>query len=1206
MNRAHLLRPTLLSVSISTALSALTLGSFPALAQDAAEIEEVVITGSRIQRRDYEANSPIVTVDAATFEQRNGLNVESYLNQLPSFNPAASPTTMEDDIQPTAVNAVGIATISLRGFGPNRNLVLLDGKRPVPANAVMVADVNAIPSAMLERVEIISGGASAVYGADAIGGVTNFILRKNFEGLEFDLQRGETAAGDGAETRMSAVLGTDIEDGRGNITVAVEHYKREAAMENNRDFYTDQWSDPNQLTDDLFFYGSAGFNSAADRVGFVPTGAPNSPNDNTMRALLGTPAGTGMHGPAATTHQYRFGPNGEVLAIQGNNTARWQQLGLIDGQKIVRVNTFDGSNGVTAGTNMIQTLKFNDQESLASAPQERYSFFTSANYDITDQLNFFSRLNFGQSTTHTRLYPTVPISGWEARATFNPTTDSPVSTTTNWRDPANIAAYRANPAAFANPSFIPSGSVSATGAPTANHPVPPEVAMMLLSRPDPTASWMVELFPDKSLSRRTTDNTNTYWQVEGGLNFDVPFKDWTGEVYFSHGEQSSRNLQKGNLSLQRWRALVNQADWGRNASMQANSAALGASNVNFGTVPVKCTSGLYDTFFKGEVPPSQDCLNAVYATMQSHSANKQDVAELNLQGGLFDLPAGELRGAVGYSWRDNSTEYTPDILQSSISFLDQVIGIYPSSYLNVSQETSDVYAELLVPVLADLPMLQKLELELGFRTSEYEHTDSTETWKVLANFEVNDSLRVRGGFNRANRAPNLGELFLDLQQIYTGSGGLFSDACSLRSNATYGAGGAAPDPVLTGEPQTQLAAGQTPAGAKSTYLICQAQMGATGVGSFYGPEVLTGGNPSIDQGATTFAAAGFANAWLQQVGNRDLTSETADTWSAGFVVTGAGMFDSPWLSGITGSIDWWKVDIEDAIQPYSADYAGWLCYGQKTVATIAEARAYIAGEGKESCDKVVREPTRGGAIAKRVAFDNQAIIETSGVDVALSWGAELEAIGLGLPGEFGVSTQATFLDYYRTKASPISIDVPVEWKGSLGPNLAGTNPGAYDYRINTNFSYSLDKLRVNLSWRYLPEVYTAGKAYENAVIANNLSVAAGGGGTLLTFTPTEEIETDAYSMFSLSATYEWSEKISIRAGIDNLLDESPPDIGGTTGVTAAERAGRCAAGVPACANPGVATLPRTSLAANAGQFSGTKGYYDILGRSFFMGIKAEF
>jgi iron complex outermembrane recepter protein len=1189
-------RPSLLSISAAVS-AALAMSAAPQVhAQQADELAEVTVTGSRIARRDYEANSPIVTVDAAVFEQQASQNVESYLNQLPAYNPAASPTTMEDDIQPTAVNSVGIATISLRGFGPNRNLVLLNGKRPVPVNAVMYTDVNAIPTAMLERIEIITGGASAVYGADAVGGVTNFILKRNFKGMEFDAQYAMPEAGDGQEFRVSAVMGTDFAEGRGNITVAAEHYDRKEALERNRSFYTKQWRDPNQGSDDLFFYGSSGYNNATDRVGFVPTGAPNTPNDATMRALLGTPAGTGIHSTSSTTHQYRFGPNGQVLSLFGNNNAKWNSLGQIDGQRIAPITIFDNSNGIPGGTSVIQSLKFNDQEALASAPQQRNSFFTSADFDITDTLNFFTHLNFAQSKTRTRLYPTVPISGWEARAPFNPTTDSPLNPALNWRDPAQVTAALANPAAYANPNFIPTGSVTALGAPRAGHPVPNEVAIMLMSRPDPSASWMVELFGDESLGRRTTENTNTYWQIETGLNYKLPFKDWTSELYLSTGESSAYNLSEGNLSLQRWRSVVGQADWARGATMQANSAALGASNVNFGTVPVHCTSGLYDTLFKGDVKPSQDCLNAIQARLQGSSSNTQTVVEVNLQGGLFDLPAGEVRTAVGYSWRDNATKYTPDILESNISFLDQVVGIYPSSFLDVSQTTTDIYAELLVPVVKDLPFLKKVELELGARGSEYSHTDNTFTYKILANIEVNDAFRVRGGFNRANRAPNLGELFLDLQQIFTGSGGLFSDACSLRSNATYGAGGAAPDPVLTGEPQTQLAAGQTAAGATSTYLICQAQMGVTGATNFY----------SADQGNTTFAAAGFANAWLQQVGNPNLKSEKADTWSAGFVFTGAGVSDNAWLRGFSGSMDWWQVKITDAIQPYSADYAGWLCYGQDIVTTLAAAQAYINGPGKDACDKVVREPTRGGAIAKRVAFDNQATIETSGIDVALNWTVQFSDVGWNIPGHMSLNTQATLLDYYITKASPISIDVPIDWKGSLGPTLAGTNPGAYDYRLNTNLSYGIDKLNVNLNWRHLPSVWTAAHAYEDAVKANNYSVAAGNPGTLLTYVPSEEIKTANYDEFSLSMSYQLNDTLTIRAGIENLFDVEPPAIGATTGVTAAERTHRCDGGAPACSNPGIASLPRSSLAASAGQFTGTKGYYDILGRTYFLGIKARF
>lgn len=1181
------LKPSLLSVSAAVSAAIASGGAPSVYAQEAqqtqSEIAEVTVTGSRISRRDYEANSPIVTIDAEAFERQSGQNVESYLNQLPNYNPASSPVTTEDDIQPTAVNSVGIATISLRGFGPNRSLVLLDGKRPVPANALMVTDVNAIPSAMLERVEIISGGASAVYGADAVGGVTNFILRKNFEGVQFDSQYGVTEVGDGDELRISALLGTNFAEGRGNVTVALEHYNREPALERNRDFYTRAWADPNQLSDDLFLYGSAGYNSGPDRVGNVPTGTPNVPNEATMRALFpNSSMSTGLHTRGATTHQYRFGPNGEVwTGLFGDNLWKYEAIGGVYNHEFARVNNYDttiAQQGV-----LIQTLKYNDTEALASAPQKRYSFFASADYDITDKVEFFSRLNFSQSKTHTLLYPTVPISGWEGRVTFDPTTDSPLNPALDWRNPDVVRAAlapNADPAVYGNPNF------RATGTAGAQHPVPKEVAIMLMSRPDPSASWMVELFPWNSLGRRTTDNTNTYWQIEAGLNFQVPFQDWTGELYYSYGETQSYNLSEGNLSLQRWRTLLNQPDWGRNADLRANQASMGASNVSFGTVPAHCTSGFYDTFFKGDVPATQDCLDMIGAQLQGRSSNNQDVVELNLQGGLFNLPwAGQVRAAVGYSWRDNATNYTPDILESNISFLDQVIGIYPSSYLDASQDVSDIYAELLVPIVRDVPLLKKVDLELGFRSSEYEHTDSTETFKVLANIQVNDALRFRGGFNRANRAPNLGELFLELQQIFTGSAGIFGDPCGLRSNASYGAGGAAPDPVLdVGEPQTQLAAGQTPEGARSTYLICQAQMGATGAANYYSGNA--GGN-----------LADFANAWRQQIGNPNLKSEKADTWSAGFVFAGAGLTDNAWLRGFTASVDWWKVNITDAIQQYSPDYAGYLCYGTRIVTNEAEAAEHAA---TADCQKVPREPTRGTALSKLTAYDNQATIDTSGIDVALNWFAQLDEIGVPLPGGIGLSTQATILDYFRTKASPLDIDVPVEWKGSLGPDLIGTNPGAYDYRLITSLSYRLPKLNVNLGWRYLPSVITAAKAYQNAVIENNERVSAGEGGTLLSYIPSQEIKAKAYSVFNLSANYQVTDTLSVRGGVENLFDTQPSLTGTTYDVGMDEFRTRCAGAVAGCQNPTGPSLGRSGAGTLA------RGYNDILGRRYFVGFKVDF
>ena len=182
---------------ILTAVGAALLSSVfvapPVLSQEAG-LEEVVVTGSRIRRQDFEANSPIVTVGEQLFEETSTVGVETILNQLPQFVPAVTQFNT-GNVQNTATETVGASTVSLRGLGANRNLVLINGRRGQPVNAALVVDTNSIPSSMIQRVEIISGGASAVYGADAIGGVVNFILKDDFEGASIDASYGITEDG---------------------------------------------------------------------------------------------------------------------------------------------------------------------------------------------------------------------------------------------------------------------------------------------------------------------------------------------------------------------------------------------------------------------------------------------------------------------------------------------------------------------------------------------------------------------------------------------------------------------------------------------------------------------------------------------------------------------------------------------------------------------------------------------------------------------------------------------------------------------------------------------------------------------------------------------------------------------------------------------------------------------------------------------------
>src|SRR5690606_31634159 len=141
------------------------------------------------------------------------------------------------DIQPNANSTPGVSTISLRQLGSNRNLVLVDGRRATPINGTGVIDINSIPSAAVERVEIITGGASSTYGADAVGGVVNFILKKDFTGLDFDGQVSFSPQGGGEEYRLSSLVGASLDDGRGSVMLGMEYYKREQLLRADRKSY---------------------------------------------------------------------------------------------------------------------------------------------------------------------------------------------------------------------------------------------------------------------------------------------------------------------------------------------------------------------------------------------------------------------------------------------------------------------------------------------------------------------------------------------------------------------------------------------------------------------------------------------------------------------------------------------------------------------------------------------------------------------------------------------------------------------------------------------------------------------------------------------------------------------------------------------------------------------------------------------------------
>jgi iron complex outermembrane recepter protein len=209
-------------VSLTAAFASL------AQAQETATLEEVLVTGSRVRRADLQSSSPLAVIDRERIHETGSANIEDALNLLPQVTPGDTAFNNPGD---------GVATVDLRALGPARTLVLMNGRRVTPSTTRGVVDLNNIPTALIERTEVVTGGASAVYGSDALAGVVNFVLRKDFEGLDATAEYGASGEGDGDRLDVSATLGANLADGRGNLVVFANYAKRNPVLQGARDAF---------------------------------------------------------------------------------------------------------------------------------------------------------------------------------------------------------------------------------------------------------------------------------------------------------------------------------------------------------------------------------------------------------------------------------------------------------------------------------------------------------------------------------------------------------------------------------------------------------------------------------------------------------------------------------------------------------------------------------------------------------------------------------------------------------------------------------------------------------------------------------------------------------------------------------------------------------------------------------------------------------
>lgn len=854
------------------------------------DAEDIVVTGSRIQRADYVAESPIVSIGQNTIQNNGTPALDQALDTLPQFTGSAtgqSPTATTGQAR-----SAGRATANLRGLGAPRTLVLLDGRRLQPSDPFNVVDLNVLPSSLIQTVEVITGGASAVYGSDAIAGVVNFKLDSRFRGLRLDADNLVAAAGDGRTTTVSAVAGTRFADDRGNAVLSVQYLDRAEIFRSERRFF--------------------------DNVNGASQGA----------AGLISPTGTNLVSNAALTALFR-GKYG--LSAQPTNGAN---LSLNpDGSVYGNIGAINFKNQpqyfYNAAANSVQFVR----DLTLQAPLRRISTFGRVSYKLSDSIEAYAQGFY-----------------------------------THYKTDQNTVGVNV--------------SETATTVPVTNPYITPDLAALLASRPNPTARFQYSYNTARISPLRFTQ-TNDVYQLLGGFKGKLGLGDFSYDIYASHGETRQVQTSIGYVNRQAFTNVVNAADGG-------NSLCAGGYSL-FDLTPVSAACKAY--------------LGRATSGLEKVG---QTEASANLEGALLTLPAGDVRVAAGLDYRRNSFTSLPDA-QFTNDELQGGIIVRPGQG---TQNVVDAFGEVFVPLLEELPLIRKLSIDVAYRYSHYDTSGGVSSYKASTEWELARPLAIRAGYQRAIRAPSVGELF-----------GASRNGSSVIGTPQQGGG----------DPCDIRSVYRTGANAAQARTLCIAQGVPVGL---------------VDTLQVSGTAAG-----TQLTGNPNVSPEIADTFTVG------GIFRSPvggLFSEFTTSVDFYKIKIRNAIGTVPASVSLQTCFnGTGQNPTYSNDNAF--------CRNIVRN----GAFINYVveASANLARYETSGIDVETDW--RIRADMLGLNPDFGalaLNAVVSYVDSYKIQTTPTG--ALLDYVGTIGNNTIDTESLSHPkWRVTASGTYSVGPLSLGVRYR---------------------------------------------------------------------------------------------------------------------------------------------
>ncbi len=701
-----------------------------AMAQQGPTLDEVIVTGSRIARPNLESPVPITTVSGEELYKTGNTAMGDLLNELPSLR-----STFGQSNSSRFLGTTGLNLLDLRGLGTQRTLVLVNGRRHVGSdilNNAVSPDVNTFPTDLVERIDVVTGGNSAVYGSDAIAGVVNFVLKKDFEGMHFRAQGGNSSEGDSGDYYASLLAGTNFLDDRGNIAVNVEYARQEAFFASDRPHLRKQSSFVVQDTD------PEGSDGVPDRLFYRDVRSATIANGGSL--LLAPAGGIAPCGRdaagAAFSCSFQFQPDGSLVPQTGTRIGTGPN------------GAFDGGNGTNnRERNAIAIFPDLDRKSVNVfghlTLSEAFEPFIEAKYVRTDSLRFGQPAFFQGSTIG---------AGVDLRE--RPRFDNP------FLSDATRAQYNAARATV--------GLAPATAA-----------TRLALRRN------LLDLGPRQEEATRET--TRVVLGVGG--NFA---DDWSYEVSVNYGRFKEDTVVLGNLNQQRFLLAMDATrDAGGNIVCRSKidpAAAVGIDQLLGGADADYALSLLaadvaacvpMNPFGDGSITPAM----RRYLVQDTTSVGEieQVVTSAMILGSSarwFELPAGPIGAAFGVEHRteDNSFK-AEDLVAHGLTFYNALPALNAPKF-----EVAEAFGEFRLPLLNDKTMADELSFNVAGRYADYKG----KTGAVLAhNYGLEwapiDSLRFRVGKARSVRAPALAELYSAQGQNFATA---FADPCSARNIGT--------------------------------------------------------------------------------------------------------------------------------------------------------------------------------------------------------------------------------------------------------------------------------------------------------------------------------------------------------------------------------------------------------------------------------------